>query len=61
MIIASNFQNAFFVALFALLGVVLIGSLLTALHLNRWHPNLISAVIGAMLGFALIEAVPLLT
>jgi hypothetical protein len=61
MIIVSNFQNAFFVAIFALLGVVLIGSLRTTLHLNRWHPNLISAVIGALLGFALIEAVPLLT
>ena len=61
MVIVSNFQNAFFVAIFALLGVVLIGSLLTTLHLNQWHPNLISAVIGALLGFALIEAVPLLT
>jgi hypothetical protein len=44
-----------------LLGVILIGALLTALHLDRWHPKLIGAALGALLGLALIEAVPILT
>jgi hypothetical protein len=61
MIISSDFEIGYLLAAFAMLGVILVGSLLTALHLNRWHPKLVSATIGVLLGFALIEAVPLFT
>ncbi|RQR80498.1 hypothetical protein [Burkholderia sp. Bp8991] len=42
---------------FALPGVIPIG----ALHLERWHPERVGAAIGARLGIALIEAMPMLT
>ncbi|HWT38058.1 MAG TPA: hypothetical protein VN289_17345 [Paraburkholderia sp.] len=61
MVINSDFEIAFLVVSFTLLGVILVGSLLTAVHLERWHPKLIGAAIGALLGIALIEAVPLVT
>ena len=61
MLITNNFEIGYLVVIFALLGVILIGALLTALHLDRWHPKLIAAAIGALLGLALIEAVPILT
>ncbi|SAL42476.1 membrane protein [Caballeronia peredens] len=61
MLINNEFEIGYLVVVFALLGVILIGALLTALHLDRWHPKLISAVVGALLGLALIEAVPILT
>jgi hypothetical protein len=60
MIIGSPFERAFLVLVFTLLGVVLIGNLLGALHLQRLHPNVIGAAVGALVGFALIEALPLL-
>jgi hypothetical protein len=60
MIISSDFEIGYFLAVFAMLGAILIGSLLTAAHLNRWHPKLVGAAIGVTLGFALFEAVPLL-
>lgn len=28
------------------------------LHLDNWHPKLLSAAVGALIGFALIEVVP---
>ncbi|MFM0322590.1 hypothetical protein [Caballeronia glebae] len=61
MLIDNNFEIGYLVVVFALLGVILIGALLTALHLDRWHPKLIGAALGALLGLALIEAVPILT
>ncbi|WP_250516697.1 hypothetical protein [Caballeronia sp. INDeC2] len=61
MLINNEFEIGYLVVVFALLGVILIGALLTALHLDRWHPKLIGAAIGALLGLALIEAVPMLT
>jgi hypothetical protein len=60
-LINNEFEIGYLVVVFALLGVILIGALLTALHLDRWHPKLISATLGALLGLALIEAVPMLT
>nr|WP_284506017.1 hypothetical protein [Caballeronia sp. INDeC2] len=60
-LINNEFEIGYLVVVFALLGVILIGALLTALHLDRWHPKLIGAAIGALLGLALIEAVPMLT
>jgi len=31
------------------------------LHLDGWHPKIVSAVVGALIGVALIEAVPAIT
>jgi hypothetical protein len=53
--------TGFLVVILVLLGMVLIGSLGDALQLKRWHPTLIGAVVGALVGVALIEAVPMLT
>ncbi|BCZ84882.1 hypothetical protein [Paraburkholderia terrae] len=61
MVISNHFELGFQLATFALLGIVLIGTLLDRLHLQRLHPRLIGAAIGALIGFALIEAVPLFT
>ncbi|WP_176058713.1 hypothetical protein [Paraburkholderia sp. BCC1876] len=47
---------------FMCLGLVLIGGLLIAMRLrHNYHPNLIGALIGAMLCFLLLEALPALT
>ncbi|WP_246795757.1 hypothetical protein [Burkholderia perseverans] len=47
---------------FAIVGAVLIGALLAMMHLKRtYHPNLIGAMIGALLCFLLIEALPAIT
>ncbi|MFM0645794.1 hypothetical protein PQR14_15810 [Paraburkholderia bryophila] len=47
---------------FICLGLVLIGGLLIAMRLRHtYHPNLIGALIGAMLCFLLLEALPALT
>jgi hypothetical protein len=61
MIINSDFEIAYLVGAFTLLGVILIGGLLTTIHLEQWHPKLVGAAVGALLGVALIEAIPLLT
>jgi hypothetical protein len=29
--------------------------------MQRWHPKLLGAAVGVLLGFALIEAVPIFT
>ncbi|HGL6716118.1 hypothetical protein NTJ56_31260 [Burkholderia contaminans] len=59
-IINSDFEMGYLVIASTLLGLVLFGALLTALHL-RWHPRLVGAALGALLGIALIEAIPMLT
>lgn len=47
---------------FLCLGLVLIGGLLITMRLRHtYHPNLIGALIGAMLCFLLLEALPALT
>ncbi|CAN7701104.1 hypothetical protein LJR029_004003 [Caballeronia sp. LjRoot29] len=61
MLITTNFELCYLIGVFALLGVILIGAFLSAIHLDRWHPKLISAMVGALLGFALIEAVSVIT
>ena len=61
MVIGNDFEIGFLLLAFALLGIILIGALLDALKLQRLHPRLIGATVGALLGFALIEAVPLFT
>jgi hypothetical protein len=60
-VINNDFEIGYLLIVFALPGIILAGSLLSAPHLDRWHPKLLGAVIGALLGVALIEAVPLIT
>jgi hypothetical protein len=60
-LINNDFEIGYLLIIFALLGIILLGTLLSALHLDRWHPRLLGAAIGALLGIALIEAVPLIT
>lgn len=52
MIIGNDFEIGFLLVAFALLDTP---------HLQRLHPRLIGATVGALVGFALIEAVPLFT
>ncbi|WP_345811443.1 hypothetical protein AAGS40_11410 [Paraburkholderia sp. PREW-6R] len=48
--------------LFLCAGLVLIAGLLVTMRLRHtYHPNLIGALIGAMLCFLLLEALPALT
>jgi hypothetical protein len=61
MVINNDFEFGYLVIAFGFLGIILLGSLLAALHLDRWHPKLIGAIVGALLGVALIEAVPMFT
>jgi UDP-N-acetylmuramyl pentapeptide phosphotransferase/UDP-N-acetylglucosamine-1-phosphate transferase len=61
MVIANDFEISYLVVAFALLGIILIGGLLDTLHLRKLHPRLLGAMLGALLGFALVEAVPLFT
>ncbi|MFL9897202.1 hypothetical protein PQR71_03415 [Paraburkholderia fungorum] len=47
---------------FMCLGLALVGGLLVVMRLrHKYHPNLIGALIGAMLCFLLLEALPALT
>ncbi|MFL9905475.1 hypothetical protein [Paraburkholderia sp. RL17-337-BIB-A] len=47
---------------FMCLGLALVGGLLIIMRLrHKYHPNLIGALIGAMLCFLLLEALPALT
>ncbi|CAN0626053.1 conserved protein of unknown function [Burkholderia multivorans] len=61
MLINSGFEIGYLLIAFSMLGIILIGALLTCLHLDRWHPKLIGAIVGALIGFALIESLPMLT
>ncbi|SEB23374.1 hypothetical protein [Paraburkholderia sartisoli] len=61
MIINNDFEIGYLLVAFALLGIILTCSLFSVLHLDRWHPRLIGATLGALLGFVLIEAVPMFT
>jgi hypothetical protein len=61
MVIGNDYEIGFLLVAFALLGIILIGTLLGTLHLQRLHPRLIGATVGVLVGFALIEAVPLFT
>ncbi|SAL05766.1 membrane protein [Caballeronia arationis] len=61
MIINNDFEIGYLLVAFALLGIILVGALLNVLHLDRWHPKMVGAAIGALIGFVLIEAVPMFT
>ncbi|MGF6723888.1 hypothetical protein P3T43_003253 [Paraburkholderia sp. GAS41] len=58
--IQYDFSMGFLVTIMAILGMVLIGSLGAVLQLERCHPRLIGAAIGALVGVVLIEAMPML-
>ncbi|MBR7968945.1 hypothetical protein [Burkholderia cenocepacia] len=60
--IDHSFEPSSVMIAFAVIGVIVIGGLLAAMHLkHKYHPNLIGALIGALLCFLLIEALPALT
>lgn len=62
MVINDTFEISYVVLAFAALGAILIGALLTAMHVRRrYHPNLIGALIGALLCFVLLETLPAFT
>ena len=47
---------------FTCLGLLLVGALVIIMRLrHKYHPNLIGALIGAMLCFLLLEMLPSLT
>ena len=59
MAINSTFEISYVTLAFAALGAIVIGALLTAMHVkHRYHPNLIGALIGALFCFLLLEALP---
>jgi len=62
MIVHNGVMNSYVMVTFAFLGVLLIGGLLIAMRLrHKYHPNLIGALIGGLLCFLLLEALPALT
>lgn len=61
MVINNDFEIGYLLIAFALLGTILLGDLFGKLRLQRWHPKLVGAAVGALLGFVLIEAVPMFT
>jgi hypothetical protein len=60
--INGTYDISFVLMAFLALGAVLIGGLLASMHLrHQYHPNLIGALIGALLCFLLLEALPAIT
>jgi len=61
MLISRLSDIVYLVISLALLGAIVIGAVLAAMHLrHKYRPNLIGAIVGALLCFAIIEALPLL-
>ncbi|WP_321913949.1 MULTISPECIES: hypothetical protein [unclassified Paraburkholderia] len=62
MIINGSFEISLVLMAFMALGAVLIGGLLASMHMrHQYHPNLIGALIGALMCFLLLEALPAIT
>lgn len=62
MVIHDTIEISSVMIAFTCLGIVLVGGLLVTMRLrHKYHPNLIGALIGAMLCFLLLEALPALT
>ncbi|HEV3104984.1 MAG TPA: hypothetical protein VGZ01_04785 [Trinickia sp.] len=58
----STFASPFVILAFATLGAIVIGALLMVMHVRRqYQPQLIGALIGALLCFVLLETLPALT
>lgn len=61
MVTNGTFAISYVVLAFAVLGAVVIGVVAAVMHARRQcHPNLIGALIGALLCFLLLEALPAL-
>lgn len=61
MAINSTLEISYVVLAFAALGAIVIGALAAVMHVRRqYHPNLIGALIGALLCFLLLETLPAL-
>jgi hypothetical protein len=57
MVIHDTIQISSVMIVFMCLGLALVGGLLVVMRLrHKYHPNLIGALIGAMLCFLLLEA-----
>ncbi|HEX7934709.1 MAG TPA: hypothetical protein VF573_16745 [Paraburkholderia sp.] len=62
MIVLNGIMISYTMVAFICFGVLLIGGLLITMRLRHsYHPNLIGALIGALLCFLLLEALPALT
>jgi hypothetical protein len=62
MVIHDTFEISYVMIAFTCLGLILVGGLLTIMHMrHKYYPNLIGALIGAMLCFLLLEVLPALT
>ncbi|MFM0011950.1 hypothetical protein PQR46_03685 [Paraburkholderia sediminicola] len=62
MVIHDTIEISSVMIAFTCLGIILVGGLLVMMRLrHKYHPNLIGALIGAMLCFLLLEALPALT
>ncbi len=62
MVIHDTFEISAAMIAFICLGLVLVGALLIVMHMrHKYHPSLIGALIGAVLCFLLLEALPALT
>ncbi|CAG9189337.1 conserved hypothetical protein [Paraburkholderia tropica] len=62
MIINGTYDISIVLMAFVALGAILIGGLITWMHVrHRYHPNLIGALIGALFCFLLLEALPAIT
>ena len=61
MVIHDGFQIPSVMIAFLCVGLVLIGGLLVVMRLrHKYHPNLIGALIGALMCFVLLETIPAL-
>ncbi|WP_296650403.1 hypothetical protein [Paraburkholderia sp.] len=62
MIINGTFQIPALLMAFVVFGMVLIGALAASMYWrHQYQPNLIGALIGALLCFLLLEALPAIT
>jgi uncharacterized membrane protein len=62
MAINNSFENPAAMIAFICLAVVVVAALLAVMHMrHKYHPSLIGALVGAMLCFLLLEALPALT
>ncbi|MDR6472885.1 4-amino-4-deoxy-L-arabinose transferase-like glycosyltransferase [Burkholderia sp. OAS925] len=62
MIVHNGIMNSYVMVAFVCLGVLLIGGFLIVMRRrHKYDPNLIGALVGAMLCFLLLEALPALT
>ncbi|MGF6599368.1 heme/copper-type cytochrome/quinol oxidase subunit 4 [Paraburkholderia sp. GAS448] len=62
MIIHEGYEISTTMIVFVCAAVAVIAGLLVVMHMrHRYHPNLIGVLIGALLCFLLLEALPAIT